>query len=62
MIERDGEISVKRQAQLLRIPAMTDSCSGDDGHHRSEATQAGGLLYRLSAMVPRGIGIAHRFW
>lgn len=45
----------------LRIPVMTDSCSGDDGHHRSEATQAGGLLYRLSAMVPRGIGLAHRF-
>ncbi len=48
-------------AGLVRIPAMTDSCSGDDGHHRSEATQAGGLLYRLSAMVPRGIGLAHRF-
>ena len=45
----------------LRIPAMTDSCSGDDGHHRSEATQAGRLLYRLSAMLPRGIGFAHRF-
>lgn len=44
----------------LRVPAMTDSCSGDGGHHRSEATQAGGLLYRLSVMVPRGIGLAHR--
>jgi hypothetical protein len=44
----------------LRVPAMTDSCSGDDGHPRSEATQAGGLLYRLSAMVPSGIGFAHR--
>ena len=52
---------IKRPGRLrrLRIPAMTDSCSGDDGHHRSEATQAGGLLYRLSAMVPRGIGLAH---
>ena len=44
----------------VRIPAMTDSCSGDGGHHRSEATQAGRLLYRLSAMLPRGIGLAHR--
>lgn len=56
------DFSFQRQqvVVLLRVPAMTDSCSGDGGHHRSEATQAGGLLYRLSVMVPRGIGLAHR--
>lgn len=55
VMQRDGKYFV-----VLRVPAMTDSCSGDGGHHRSEATQAGGLLYRLSVMVPRGIGLAHR--
>ena len=55
------KVNALRDLCELRIPAMTDSCSGDDGHHRSEATQAGRLLYRLSAMLPRGIGLAHRF-
>jgi len=53
-------LAIDVAGSILRVPAMTDSCSGDDGHHRSEATQAGWLLYRLSAMVPRGIGLAHR--
>src|SRR5690606_750398 len=46
--------------ELLRIPAMADTRSGDDGQHRSVATQVGGLSIRLSVMLQGRAFLAHR--
>jgi hypothetical protein len=35
----------------LRIPAMTDTRTGDGGQRRSEATQVGRLCSRLSGLL-----------
>ncbi|MHB8257521.1 MAG: helix-turn-helix transcriptional regulator, partial [Acidiferrobacterales bacterium] len=42
----------------LRIPAKAVRQSGDDGHPRSAATQAGGLFTRLTAMGQGGGGLS----
>ena len=45
---------------LVRIPAKAVRHSGDGGHPRSAATQAGGLFTRLTAMGQGGSRLSHR--
>jgi hypothetical protein len=42
---------ISKSGTRVRIPAMTDTSTGDGGQRRSVATQVGGLSIRLSAMV-----------
>ena len=49
-------VSAITEAELryVRIPAMADTESDDDGQRRSEATQVLGLSLRVSAMGVEG--------
>ena len=47
--------------QLVRIPAMADTWTGDGGQRRSVATQEGRLFIRLSGMLQGGALFTHGF-
>lgn len=57
--KRYGNLGMIEVKELLRIPAMADTSTGDGGQRRSVAMQEGRLFIRLSGMLQGRALFAH---